>query len=257
MTQLSLAVRQDSPCRTRRRVANIEAESGRMATMRGISKIVMTATAAGALFALSACGSTDTSRTATGAGSGAVAGAVVGGPVGAVVGGVGGAVAGNSMDESLSKKTDRVTDRATAEVRDETSGGSSTNRSSAHRSGGTAAATLSHEQVREIQQALNDRTDGRDIAVDGVWGAGTRRALMRFQRDNGLRATGRADQQTMAALNLHNSGQATSGSTGAGSTGAGSTSGGATGNATGNTTGDTPRTQGTPQGSTGQTGIPQ
>ena len=177
--------------------------------MRGISKIVMTATAAGALFALSACGSTETSRTATGAGTGAVAGAVVGGPVGAVVGGVGGAVAGNSMDESLSKKTDRVTDRATAEVRDETSGGRST-----HRSGSMASGShMSHEQVREIQQALNDHNDGRDIAVDGVWGANTRRALMKFQRDNGLRATGRADQQTMSALNLHDTSTGTSGST--------------------------------------------
>ncbi|CAO3435135.1 peptidoglycan-binding domain-containing protein [Azospirillum endophyticum] len=190
--------------------------------MRGISKIVMTATAAGALFALSACGSTDTSRTATGAGTGAVAGAVVGGPVGAVVGGVGGAVAGNSMDESLSKKTDRVTDRATAEVKDETSG-SSTRRSGHHSGAMASSSNLSHEQVREIQQALNDRNDGRDIAVDGVWGAGTRSALMKFQRDNGLRATGRADQRTMAALNLSGNGQGTSGTTSGNTTGTGTT----------------------------------
>ncbi|PWC84932.1 hypothetical protein TSH100_16585 [Azospirillum sp. TSH100] len=222
--------------------------------MRGISKIVMTATAAGALFALSACGSTETSRTATGAGSGAVAGAVVGGPVGAVVGGVGGAVAGNSMDESLSKKTDRVTDRATAEVRDETSG-SSTRRSSANHSGSMASNTkLSHEQVRELQQALNDRNDGRDITVDGVWGASTRSALMKFQRDNGLRATGRADQQTMTALNLNGNGQATSGSTRTGNT-TGTT--GTTGGTTGNTMpGDTTTPAGT-TGTTGQTGTQQ
>ncbi|WP_395454604.1 peptidoglycan-binding protein [Azospirillum melinis] len=210
--------------------------------MRGISKIVMTATAAGALFALSACGSTETSRTATGAGSGAVAGAVVGGPVGAVVGGVGGAVAGNTMDESLSKKTDRVTDRATAEVKDETSG-SSTRRSSANHSGSMASSTrLSHDQVRELQQALNDRNDGRDIAVDGVWGAGTRSALMKFQRDNGLRVTGRADQQTMSALNMGSTGQATSGST--------------TGNTTGNTTGTTGTMNNTTPGA-GTTGTQQ
>ena len=228
--------------------------------MRGISKIVMTATAAGALFALSACGSTETSRTATGAGTGAVAGAVVGGPVGAVVGGVGGAVAGNSMDESLSKKTDRVTDRATKEVREETSG---TDRSSARRSGSMASSNLSSEQVREIQQALNDRTDGRDIAVDGMWGANTRRALMQFQRENGLRATGRADQQTMAALNLSgstgttNTGTAgstnTTGNTGTGTTGTTNTMG----NTTGTVPSDTPQNQSTPQGSMGQTGTQQ
>jgi hypothetical protein len=224
-----------------------------MATMRGISKIVMTATAAGALFALSACGSTETSRTATGAGTGAVAGAVVGGPVGAVVGGVGGAVAGNTMDESLSKKTDRVTDRATAEVRDETSG-SSTRRSSTHHSDSMASNTkLSHEQVRELQQALNDRNDGRDITVDGVWGAGTRSALMKFQRDNGLRATGRADQQTMAALNLNGNGQATSGSTSG--TRTGNTTG--TTGTTGGTTGNTMPSDTTTPGATGQTGTQQ
>ncbi|PWC91725.1 peptidoglycan-binding domain-containing protein [Azospirillum sp. TSO5] len=222
--------------------------------MRGISKIVMTATAAGALFALSACGSTETSRTATGAGTGAVAGAVVGGPVGAVVGGVGGAVAGNSMDESLSKKTDRATDRATAEVKDETSGGSSTHRSSTHRSGTMASSShLSHEQVREIQQALNDRNDGRDITVDGVWGANTRSALMKFQRDNGLRATGRADQQTMSALNLSGNTTGTSGST----SGTSNTNNmGNTGTPRGNAMpSDTPQNQSTPQGSMGQNGT--
>lgn len=226
--------------------------------MRGISKIVMTATAAGALFALSACGSTDTSRTATGAGTGAVAGAVVGGPVGAVVGGVGGAVAGNSMDESLSKKTDRVTDRATREVREEVSDDSSSNRSSRHR----MSSGMSHDQVRELQQALNDRNDGRDIAVDGIWGANTRSALMKFQRDNGLRATGRADEQTMAALNMNDNGMGTSGSTSGNrnnmnNTG-NSSSMGNTGNSRGNAMpSDTPQNQSTPQGSMGQTGTQQ
>ena len=229
--------------------------------MRGISKIVMTATAAGALFALSACGSTDTSRTATGAGTGAVAGAVVGGPVGAVVGGVGGAVAGNSMDESLSKKTDRVTDRATREVRQDMSDDSSSNRSSSrHRM--SSMQGMSHEQVRELQQALNDRNDGRDIAVDGIWGANTRSALMKFQRNNGLRATGRADEQTMAALNMNDNGMGTSGSTSGNrnnmnNTG-NSSSMGNTGNSRGNAMpSDTPQNKSTPQGSMGQTGTQQ
>lgn len=223
---------------------------------KGISKIVMTATAAGALFALSACGSTDTSRTATGAGTGAVAGAVVGGPVGAVVGGVGGAVAGNSMDESLSKKTDRVTDRATREVRQDMSDDSSSSRH-----GRASSTSMSHEQVREIQQALNDRNDGRDITVDGVWGANTRRALKKFQRDNGLRATGRADQKTMAALNLHDNGMGTSGSTSGtrnSNTTGNSSSMGNTGTSRGNAMpSDTPQNQSTPQGSMGQTGTQQ
>lgn len=50
---------------------------------------------------LAACGSTDTTRAATGAGAGAIGGAVVGGPVGAVLGGAGGAAAGAAMEEGL------------------------------------------------------------------------------------------------------------------------------------------------------------
>ncbi|PWC34328.1 peptidoglycan-binding domain-containing protein [Azospirillum sp. TSO35-2] len=180
--------------------------------MRGIPKSLMTAAAVGALFALSACGSTETSRTATGAGSGAVAGAVVGGPVGAVVGGVGGAVAGNSMDEGLGKKTDRWTDKASKEVSDARSDNTTHTGKSHRTSGGMTAAGMSHERVRDLQQALNDHNDGRDITVDGIWGASTRRALIKFQRDNGLKATGRADDRTLSALNLNDHTGTSSGS---------------------------------------------
>ncbi|MBP2301028.1 peptidoglycan-binding domain-containing protein [Azospirillum picis] len=173
--------------------------------MRGIPKIVMTASAAVALFALSACGSTDNQRTATGAGSGALAGAVVGGPVGAVVGGGVGAVAGNSMDESLGKKTDRLTNQAAKEIDERTDGTSST-------SSRRGSSAMGHDRVRAIQEALNERNSGSDIAVDGKWGPGTRRALIEFQRNNGLTATGRADRETMAALNLSGH-QGTSGTT--------------------------------------------
>lgn len=54
-----------------------------------------------ALGLLAACGSTDTTRAASGGAAGALGGAVVGGPVGAVVGGAGGAAAGASMEEGL------------------------------------------------------------------------------------------------------------------------------------------------------------
>ncbi len=53
--------------------------------------------------------------------------------------------------------------------------------------------------VRDAQRELNDR--GYDAGPpDGVPGPRTRRALARFQRDNGMRPTGRFDRRTMAAL---------------------------------------------------------
>lgn len=148
------------------------------------------AISASLLLALAACGSTDTQRTATGAGGGAVAGAVVGGPVGAVVGGVGGAVAGRSMDESLGTKADRWTDKAADTVDRSTDRRETTGRN----------LSMSRERVRDVQQALND--NGSQVAVDGRWGPETRRALADFQRSHDLKPTGRLDADTQAALNL-------------------------------------------------------
>ena len=152
------------------------------------------AMSASLLLALAACGSTDTSRTATGAGGGALAGAVVGGPVGAVVGGVGGAAAGHTMDEGLGTKTDRMTDKAAnraAEAVDRTTDRQET-------VGRTPS--LSPERVRTVQQALND--NGSQVAVDGRWGPETRKALEDFQRSHDLKPTGRLDADTQATLNL-------------------------------------------------------
>lgn len=148
---------------------------------------------AGMLLALSACGSTETERTATGGLGGAAAGAVVGGPVGAVVGGVGGAAAGSTMNEGLNEKVEDWTGNGS---------GSTAAQTQAGRRNAPAASTqaLSQERIREVQQALND--NGSHIGVDGVWGPNTRRALRDFQRSKGLDATGRLDSQTVAALNV-------------------------------------------------------
>ncbi|WP_109119478.1 peptidoglycan-binding domain-containing protein [Azospirillum sp. TSO22-1] len=142
------------------------------------------------LLALAACGSTDTQRTTTGAAGGAVAGAVVGGPVGAVVGGAGGAVAGHTMDESLGTKTDRWTNEAAESVDRDTSGRTA--------SGHTSA--MSRDNVRNVQQALND--NGSHLDVDGRWGPATRAALEDFQRSHDLKPSGRLDSATRHALNL-------------------------------------------------------
>lgn len=161
-------------------------------------KFPMMVAATGILIALSGCGSTDTTRTATGAGSGAVAGAVVGGPIGAVVGGVGGAAAGASLDEGLDKKARDLRDDSAA-----SSGPASRRGQQTAQREAAGAPALGSERIRELQQALNDRNDGSDISVDGRWGPDTRRALRQFQRSNDLRPTGQPDRNTMAALNLN------------------------------------------------------
>lgn len=180
--------------------------------------------ATGMVVALSACGSTDTTRAATGAGTGAVAGAVVGGPVGAVVGGVGGAAAGASMDEGAEKKAQRYMGRD----------GSGSTASQSGRDSSSSTRAMSAERVRNVQQALNDR--GQTVDVDGVWGPNTRRALREFQQANGIDATGRLDNRTATALNLN---ERTNGSGRTGdpaNTGTGTTGGSTRGTIEGTTT---------------------
>lgn len=62
-------------------------------------------------------------------------------------------------------------------------------------------ASLSRSDVRRIQTALN--RPGYDIeSVDGIWGPDTSQAVMKFQRQRGLPATGQLDQQTASALGV-------------------------------------------------------
>ncbi len=60
---------------------------------------------------------------------------------------------------------------------------------------------LDQNTARQVQQQL--QSQGYDVGqVDGIWGQRSRQALMNFQRDQNMRATGQPDQQTMAALGL-------------------------------------------------------
>jgi len=82
------------------------------------------------------------------------------------------------------------------------------------------------EQVRAVQQALKDK--GHDPGtVDGVMGPKTRSALRDFQKKEGIKDTGRLDQETMSKLGVE--GAKTSGggssSTGTSASPATSTSG--------------------------------
>jgi peptidoglycan hydrolase-like protein with peptidoglycan-binding domain len=66
----------------------------------------------------------------------------------------------------------------------------------AHAAGSHA---MTHSQrVERLQTALN--TNGAQLAVDGKMGPKTRTALEAFQKAHGLKATGRVDKETMAAL---------------------------------------------------------
>ena len=60
--------------------------------------------------------------------------------------------------------------------------------------GGTQAAPVAKKvSVKRIQRALG-------VRADGILGPKTRRAIKRFQRTNGLAATGRVDDATLIAL---------------------------------------------------------
>lgn len=60
---------------------------------------------------------------------------------------------------------------------------------------------LSSEQIRQAQSSLSQ--NGHVIAVDGVMGPETARALRSFQSDKGLRQTGTLDRETMSALDIN------------------------------------------------------
>lgn len=69
----------------------------------------------------------------------------------------------------------------------------------------------SGEQVRTIQQKLK-RWGYYDGAVDGIFGSGTRKAVVAFQKKNGLAADGIVGPNTLRALGMSVSGSASGGS---------------------------------------------
>lgn len=68
----------------------------------------------------------------------------------------------------------------------------------------TASVPGNNAQVSQVQQALIDQ--GFDIGtVDGQMGPKTKAALKQFQQQKGLQASGKLDQQTLAALTTSSS----------------------------------------------------
>lgn len=66
--------------------------------------------------------------------------------------------------------------------------------------------SMNQDTIRQLQEQLQNQ--GYEVGqVDGVLGPRTQDALMSFQRDQNLQATGRPDQQTMAALGIESDSQ--------------------------------------------------
>uniref|UniRef100_UPI0022EA663B peptidoglycan-binding domain-containing protein n=1 Tax=Falsiroseomonas oryzae TaxID=2766473 RepID=UPI0022EA663B len=147
------------------------------------------------------------------------------------------------------------------------------NARSGGRSGGGAVAS---SETRELQRALSQR--GFDPGpADGVYGARTRQAVMDYQRQNNMNATGRPDRQMLSDLGVSAGSARATGTTGAratserdraymgggavvgqgGSTGTGADtrgqagSTGMTGSGSGNASNADPMVRGTAPGTTG------
>lgn len=53
-------------------------------------------------------------------------------------------------------------------------------------------------RIERVQNALN--SNGANLKVDGKWGPQTKAAVMDFQKNHGLKTTGRLDKTTRAQL---------------------------------------------------------
>lgn len=79
-------------------------------------------------------------------------------------------------------------------------------RSESQQQGMQSSGQMQHnpQTIRQVQQQLQQQ--GYDVQVDGQWGPKSRQALTEFQQKQGMRANGRLDQQTLAALGVNPSG---------------------------------------------------
>lgn len=71
---------------------------------------------------------------------------------------------------------------------------------------GQQSSQLDQNTARQVQQQLQQQ--GYDVGqVDGKWGQKSRQALMNYQRDQNMQASGRPDPQTLAALGVQSNAQ--------------------------------------------------
>ncbi len=176
---------------------------------------LLSAAALGLLVA--ACGTNSNDRVGGGAAAGAATGATVGalgGPVGALGGAAIGAGAGAATGALTTPEQVNlgrpVWNDPEVRVGGRSPAGGSSASSSGSSSGSGMGAAGGGGNVREVQRALNNR--GFNVSADGRMGPQTRNALMDFQRQNNIEATGRVDQRTASALGVSSSNMAQSGS---------------------------------------------
>jgi peptidoglycan hydrolase-like protein with peptidoglycan-binding domain len=63
-----------------------------------------------------------------------------------------------------------------------------------------AKKMMKSDKIMAVQKALNGA--GFKLKEDGLMGKHTRQALMKYQKDNMLKATGKADMETLAKLGI-------------------------------------------------------
>lgn len=210
--------------------------------------------------AVAGCGTNRDDRIGGGAAAGAATGAgigALGGPVGALAGGAIGAGAGAITGATTSPQDVNLgrPPWSNPEVRtplDENRGGRRYSSRGGATSGRYASAGHGGSTVREAQQALSDRGFNTGGA-DGVMGPQTRNAVMEFQRNNNIAATGRLDGATLRALNVSDTGDTRSSAAQRSTTPRSDRDraymgGGAVGTGTGTTAGTAPATGGTGTG---------
>ena len=87
---------------------------------------------------------------------------------------------------------------------------SQNDQSSSYQQSASDQQTQSPEVVKQVQQKLSEK--GQDVGQpDGQLGPKTQAALKEFQQQNGLQATGQIDEQTLAALDIDQSGSSATG----------------------------------------------
>ncbi len=59
---------------------------------------------------------------------------------------------------------------------------------------------MPNAEVKAVQEALNQH--GASLKADGIMGRATRKALKKFQKENGLKVTGRIDEPTKEKLGI-------------------------------------------------------
>jgi len=140
----------------------------------------------------------------------------------------------------------------------QTGGGSSTapTTSGAKQSGagGSSASPSTSGTGADTSTGQALKNKGHDPgAIDGVMGAKTRSALRDFQKKEGIKDTGRLDQETMSKLGVEGSKTSSGGPSSTGTSASPATSGSATSGDSSSTTSGS--TSGTPSSTSGSAGT--